>query len=154
MSDADAPQRRIIIFYPQALSLRLKEDGFAAALEAANIHCIVPYWEWADDLHEAEQHAESIRKGGFAAVIYPTPDSEIFDWEGAKKFWRIQWSKPTPEMVGFYEYVEILKQYGVPLMPLEFYFHPLWEPFEATFRMTPDEFVENIMIHIDKRKNV
>ena len=44
--------KRVIFFYPHSLCLRLKEDGFEKAFKAANIRCITPEYNWADNLLE------------------------------------------------------------------------------------------------------
>lgn len=139
--------KRVIFFYPHSLCLRLKEDGFEKAFKAANIRCITPEYNWADNLQEAENYAKKIFDGGFDAIVYPEPGSEILRHPLAESWWGLDRAK----VINIFTVFDMLRDMGAPLLPCNMTFHDHFDE-ETTLLLKPDALVMEILRLRDQHK--
>ena len=139
--------KRVIFFYPHSLCLRLKEDGFEKAFKAANITCITPEYNWADNLHAAKKKKKKIFDGGFDAIVYPEPSSEILRHPRAESWWGLGSTK----VINIFTVLDMLRDMGAPLLPCNMTFHDHFDE-ETTLLLKPDALVMEILRLRDQHK--
>lgn len=130
-----------MLYYPQSIGFRWKEDGFESAFNKADIKCLMPEYNWSDNSEAANNYAKKVSNGNFDAIIFPSRDSEILNHPRVQDYWGLG----RKNVINIFSVIEILKEMKTPLLPCYFSFHDHFEDEATIIQFKPDALVMEIL---------